>query len=158
MSYANNPGLTELQGILLSTRVTISGVLRATNTLVTQFLQTPNSETAWNNMNTAIQSFLTTYSPLLAGLRVLVTLSDGHVAYDSFKGVNNTFANFQTNTIDENHNTRVAIMVALLGTNGFGTEIKNSTTTGTKQAYAASRMGLSTSEPLGCVRVSANSA
>jgi hypothetical protein len=157
MAYANTPGLTELQALLQSTQVTISSVPRVTSTLVTQFLQNPNSETDWNNMNTAIQSFMTTYSPLLAGLRVLVTLSDGHVAYDTSKGVNNTYANFQANTIGENHNTRIAIMVALLGSNGIGNEIKASTTTGTKQAYNAVRMGLSTSLALGCVRVSANS-
>ena len=155
MANANSAGLTQLQTTLQSTQITISGVVRVANTIITDFLNNPSSETAWNNMNTVIQSFMTTYSPLLAGLRVLVTLSDGRVAYDTSKGANNTFANYQANTINENHNTRVAIMVALLGNSGVGNETKFSTSTGIKEAYNAIRMGLSTPEPLGCTRVSA---
>ena len=157
MPYASIPGLADLQNRLQGSQVVIDGAPRVVSTLTTQFLESPDVSGNWTNMVTGITAFITTYSTLLAGLRVLVTLSDGHVAYDSSKGVNNTFANFQSNTINENHNTRVAILTALLGNSNLGFETKFSTSTGISQAYCAARMGLATSNALGCLRVSVNS-
>ena len=157
MSYASISGLADLQNRLQSTQVTISGVQRIGSSLITQFLSNPSNESDWNNMNTVIQQFLTTFSSQITGLRVLITLTDGRVAYDSSKGANNTFARYQAGTINENHNTRVAIMVALLGTSGVGNETKFSTSTGLDEAYNAQRMGLSTPNALGVTRVSAES-
>ena len=164
MAYPSIPGLSELQAILQETLYVFdpSNVLTSTrvaSTLITQFLRSPDSSLNWTNMDLVIQKFKTeSKAAILPGLRVLVTLADGTVAYDTAAGVNNTFANFQSNTIGENHNTRVAIMVALLGSTGVGNEVKFSTTTNTTQAYNAVRMGLSTSQPLGCVRVSGTAA
>jgi hypothetical protein len=47
-------------------------------------------------------------------------------------------------------------MLANLGKDGVGNETKYSTTTGVNQAYNAVRMGLATTDALGCVRVSAD--
>jgi len=160
MAYSSTPGLTDLQNRLQSTQITIGPNTRVASTLITQFLQNPNVEDDWDNMNAVITQFMTTYAPLLAGLRVLVTLSDGTVAYDTYLGASNTFANYINPPLglEENHNTRISIMVALLGSNGIGNEVKISKTTGVKEVYTAIRMGLSTSSAIGCVRVSANSA
>jgi hypothetical protein len=154
MSYASIPGSNDLQYRFQSTPVTIDGVTWIASSLISNFLSNPTSETMWNNMNTLINTFLNTYSQLLPGLRVLVTLSDGTVAYDSSKGSLNTFANYQAGTIGENHNSRVCIMIALLNNSGVANEEKFSTTTGNHENYTAVRMGLSQTKPLGCVRIS----
>ena len=158
MAYTNPAGLTILQGDLQKTTVVIDTVTRSVSTLVTQFLLNPNVEVDWDNMDTGIQAFMTTYSGLLAGLRVLVSLADGKVAYDTGKGPANTFANYQAGTLGENHNTRISILTALLGTSGTGFETKYSDTTGQDQAYAAVRMGYASTNGLGVLRVSVNNA
>ncbi len=154
MSYGSIPGSSELQFRLQTTQVIISSKLRVASSLISEFLNNPTNETYWNNMNTVIQQYLTTYGSVLDGLRVLVTLSDGTVAYDSSKELLNTFANYQARTIGENHNSRVCIMIALLNNSGVANEEKFSTTTGNHENYTAVRMGLSQTKPLGCVRVS----
>lgn len=153
MSYGSIPGSSELQNRLQSTQLTIDNKQRLVSSLISEFLNNPTNETAWDNMNTGIIKFLTNYSPLLYGLRVLITLADGEVAYDSASD-NNTFANYQSGALGDNHNTRVCIMVALLGNSGVGYEEKYSSTTGKHENYSAIRMGLSTAKPLGCARVS----
>ena len=164
MAYTNPAGLTLLQGKLQETTVSISGTTRSVSSLVTEFLLNPTtaanaSEPAWDNMNTGILEFKNNgaYSSL-TGLRVLVTLADGWVAYDSSKGVNNTYQNYKDNTLGENHNTRIAIITAMLGTSGVGYETKYSTTSGINQAYNAVRMGYASTNGLGVLRLSLNSA
>jgi hypothetical protein len=154
MAYSNIPTLADLQARLQTTQVSISGSQKSGSYLISAFLTEPSSEDAWDNMVTVIQSFLNSNSSVYPGLRVLITLSDGRVAYDSSKGDNNTYSKFQGGTINENHNTRVAIMVALLGNSGVGNEDKFSTSTSGNESYNAARMGLSTSNALGCSRVS----
>jgi hypothetical protein len=156
-------GLAELQSILQTTRaeVLIDGlpVQSVANVAITKFMKNPGKEENWDNMNIIIQKFMTEYKPLITGLRVLVTLTEGHVAYDTLQDASgrNTYANYLTNTINVNHNTRVSIMIALLSTNGVGNENKYSSTTGLPTGYNVVRMGLSPSDALGCTRVSATS-
>jgi len=73
--------------------------------------------------------------------RVVVTLPDGTVVYDSKETVNNTWSNFNGKIINENHNTRPAIMEAQLFNYGKGYESKYSTSTGSQENYAAFRIG-----------------
>jgi hypothetical protein len=89
---------------------------------------------------------------ILTGLRVMVTLADGNVAYDTAKS--NSFSNFLAKSINENHNSRVSIMSALLGNLGMRYEVKYSTTDSYKEAYHDQRMGPSSHNTLGCIRVS----
>ena len=156
MAYASIAGLADLQNKLQTTPLEVEETSNIGSSLITQMLSNPNSESDWNNMDTVITKFKQNYTPILTGLRVLVTLTDGTVAYDTAKGTNNTFTNFQSNTLGENHNSRVSIMIANLGKDGVGNETKYSTTTGVNQAYNAVRMGLATTDALGCVRVSAD--
>jgi hypothetical protein len=112
-------------------------------------------QTSWNKMNIDIQAFIAQYTAgSYPNLRVVITLSDGTVAYDSGVGVLNTFSGFINKTINENHNSRVAIMTALLSKIGSGYEIKYSNTIGKREAYNALRMGISSDDSLGCCRVS----
>ena len=163
MPSISSVGLVELQSLLQTTRadVSINGVLvpSVANVAITKFMKNPGLEENWNNMNTIIQKFMTEYKPLITGLRVLVTLTEGHVAYDTLQDAsgNNTYANYLTNSINVNHNTRVSIMMALLSNSGVGNENKYSSTTGLPTGYNVVRMGLSPSDALGCTRVSATS-
>jgi hypothetical protein len=149
-------GLVNLQSKLQTTQADISGNTITASTAITQFLSNPSSQEAWNKMDILIRTFITTDASSNPGLRVLITLSDGRVAYDTSKtaGGTNTFARYQAGTINDNHNTRVAILTALLGNSGNGNEDKYSSTTGQPEAYNAIRMGLSTPNSLGCSRVS----
>ena len=155
MAYASIAGLADLQNKLQTTLIDTEESAEIGSSLITQMLSNPNSESDWNKMDQVITKFTETYTPVLTGLRVLVTLTDGTVSYDSSKGKNNTFEKFQKNEINENHNTRVAIMLANLSKDGVGNETKYSTSTGVNQAYNAVRMGLATTDALG-VRVSSD--
>ena len=112
----------------------------------------------WDDMDDGISAFisdpLTDPTELLYPcLRVVVTLADGIVAYDSC-ATNNTFTAYTTKSINENHNSRLAILTALMSHAGTGFEKKFSTSVGADQVYYASRMGASAQHALGVVRVS----
>jgi hypothetical protein len=66
---------------------------------------------------------------LIADGRVVITLPDGTVVVDTSKGAANTYQNFQDKVINENHNTRVAILDAQIYDCGVGLETKTSTST-----------------------------
>jgi hypothetical protein len=90
-----------------------------------------------------------------ASLRILLAIDDGTVAFDSSKGAANTFANFDTNTINpSNHNTRPEVLVAILGNSGVGIADRFSKSVGKYQKYQATRLGNSTQSNLGTFRVS----
>lgn len=81
--------------------------------------------------------------------RLLVTLPDGTVVVDTSRPVDptdlaqvgNSFKHFKDKTVNENHNTRVAILDSQLHVCGVGVETKLSTTDGTKESYVAMRLG-----------------
>jgi hypothetical protein len=125
-----------------------------------------------SSVQNALQKFLTgpavtTYEPMVAvvqaaqtalamgtnaDLRTLVASSDGRVAYDSTK--NNTFAKYSDGTINENHNTRPEIMLAVLSSSGVGLTDRFSSTTASSQKYQATRLGDSSNNNLGTFRIS----
>lgn len=90
--------------------------------------------------------------------RILVTLPDGTVVFDSSKGANNTHANAGakpwTTGINENHNSRGAIMAAVLNQSGVGMEKKYSTSTQKFEQYLAHRVGRSQQDAVGVIRYS----
>ena len=97
---------------------------------------------------------------------------DGTVMYDSSKNTldangdvditQNTFSNYESKAIGDNHNTRKAVMESHLNDDGEGMEVKPSTTTGTSQAYVSQLIEADPDEendegetlPLGTVRLS----
>lgn len=104
-------------------------------------------------------SYSTAATALLAAasneeVRILVTESDGTVVFDSSKGAENTNANRAAKTINENHNSRIADLTALLSSSGMGTEEKFSTSTGKRERYIAFRLGDTKEESRGVVRIS----
>ncbi len=78
---------------------------------------------------------------LIANGRIVVTTPDGTVVVDTSKGANNTYANFIAKTINENHNSRIAILDAQIYDCGIGLETKTSTSTGVQEVYLAKRLG-----------------
>jgi hypothetical protein len=131
-----------------------------------------------NIVENLIQSFLTdlsanTYTPMVNALiqavnsikassgnstfRALLATDDGTVAYDSSKSDStNTYANYVNGTINENHQGRPEILVALLGNTGTGLSNRFSRSLRTTLKYQATRLGPSTQSNLGTFRVSLN--
>jgi hypothetical protein len=81
--------------------------------------------------------------------RLLITLPDGTVVLDTANtddptdGLEsgNSYGHFQSKTVNENHNSRVAIFAAQLYPCGLGVESKLSTTTDEVESYVAARLG-----------------
>ncbi|MEY4769024.1 MAG: hypothetical protein RL637_1663 [Pseudomonadota bacterium] len=85
--------------------------------------------------------------------RVVITLPDGTVVIDTKKTSTNTFDNFVAKAINENHNSRIAILDAQLWPCGIGIETRRSTSTGTIETYVARRVG-GYLNSLGTIRIS----
>jgi hypothetical protein len=112
-----------------------------------------DSTSNWESMHDAINGWKTANTLSALDLRSVITLSDGTVAYDSSKS-NNSHANYTAKNINENHNSRVAILQALLGNSGVGFETKYSTSTNKMSYYLAQRVGNSNSDTMGVIRIS----
>jgi hypothetical protein len=84
--------------------------------------------------------------------RVVLTLPDGTVVVDTSRATN-TWANFQAKTINENHNSRLAILAAQEYPCGIAIESKVSTSTGVNEGYVALRAG-SHLDSWGTIRIS----
>ncbi len=95
----------------------------------------------YSNLMNSMQLILNYHLPKV--VRILIALPDGTVLYDSSRGGNNTYNNFLNKEINENHNTRVAIIDAQLNKCGIGYERKNSLSQSTpsKTIYVACRVG-----------------
>ena len=86
--------------------------------------------------------------------RILATLADGTVWYDSARGNRNTYANFKTKTINENHESRYSIRQAMDSYEGVGWESKYSTSDGNYEDYYAVRGGVAPQEIKYVIRLS----
>lgn len=86
--------------------------------------------------------------------RILATLADGTVWYDSSKGEKNTYANFKAKTINENHESRYSIRQAMDSYEGLGWEAKFSTSTNDFENYYAVRGGQAPQEIQYVIRLS----
>jgi hypothetical protein len=74
------------------------------------------------------------------GGRVVITLPDGTVVVDT-KKTTNSYANFNAKKINENHNSRIAILDSQLFECGVGVETKRSSSDNTVENYVAVRLG-----------------
>jgi hypothetical protein len=116
----------------------------------------------YNNLVDALNTAVNRQLENTNGFRTLATVADGTVIYDSGKAEfntagfivgpgKNTWENEQKKSINENHNTRPEILLALL--NGMGKSVRTSTSVGKTVRYQAERFGNSTERALGVVRV-----
>lgn len=86
--------------------------------------------------------------------RILATIPDGTVWFDSSKGAKNTWDNYQSKTINENHNTRACFMDVLINGIRDSFELKYSTTTKTDEYRVTFRLGDNRYYPLGVLAYS----
>lgn len=122
------------------------------------FLTSPSAD-SYQNMLYAIAGAV-----VPTGFRLLITESDGTVAYDSsrsavanqFANINKIAVNSVTNTagyvINENHNSRPEIMQAILSESGNASSLRYSKSVTDELQYYALRVGNSTSVNVGTVR------
>ncbi|NDH69009.1 MAG: hypothetical protein EBY22_14115 [Gammaproteobacteria bacterium] len=153
MSLSN---LKELETI--AQKAVSSGAVQSTIV----YLLSP-SDVAYSTMSTNLFSTVTDASLIstitaagFTGIRIVVTLSDGTVVFDSSKSTTvNSHANAVAKTVNsDNHNTRAAILTAIIGQQGVGFEKKYSSTTGKYEQYLAHRVGKSPQDSIGCIRYS----
>lgn len=71
--------------------------------------------------------------------RITIIESDGKVVYDSSQGVYNTFANMTEGRINENHNTRLSVLMSYLVETGAAYEYKFSNTVKANSNYVSRR-------------------
>jgi hypothetical protein len=83
--------------------------------------------------------------------RIVFTIPDGTVWYDSSKGKKNTWDNFESKSINENHNTRAPFMNVLIQNNRRSFETKYSSSTKKNEYRLAYRFGVNKSYPLGVI-------
>ena len=122
------------------------------------------------SLNNFVSYYYTSPSPNFTSIRLLVSDSDGTVAYDSniYIGptlkspsqppVTSIFSDYTSKKINENHNSRAAIMTALISNAGVGIEQKWSTSTNNFTQYLAVRIGINSETSYGVIRVSMSSA
>jgi hypothetical protein len=136
-------------------RAELSGALKD----VLQFLLVPDaSGINWQIMKDSLDAVVTnaTNNPLGSGigsLRILVTLADGTTAFDN-RSSKNTFAFFKTKEVNENHQSRAAIISAVLSASGVAFEKKYSSSTNKNEQYLAIRLGKSAEDAIGVARFS----
>ena len=111
------------------------------------------SEVNYNLLVLALNSALLNFAVNRnSSLRILLTTSDGTVAYDSSR--TNTWANFLTRGINENHQGRPEILLAVLTSSGVGLTQRYSNSLRKTQKYQANRLGDSTNDNVGTFRIS----
>ena len=123
------------------------------------FLNNTKDEKAYNAMRKAMDIVVKNTQPAAISVggskaRLLCTLADGTVFYDSGSKVKNSFSNYKSKSINENHQSRSAIQKAILSDEGLGWEAKFSTSTNSYEQYVAMRVGMSQHDAMGVVRLS----
>jgi hypothetical protein len=73
--------------------------------------------------------------------RLVITLADGTVVVDTGKSANNNYGTYAAKGVNENHNSRIAIMLAQTHECGLGVETKYSSTDKSNEKYVAIRLG-----------------
>jgi hypothetical protein len=151
---SNFPNLSQLSNdILAHVPRFVLGAVSVRNEI--QNFLTSQTEASYNNMRNALESAKIAHAiDENAKLRILLSIDDGTVAYDSSR-TTNTYSNFVSNTINSaNHNTRPEILSALLGQSGVALSERFSRSVSTFQKYHALRYGATTESNLGTFRVS----
>ena len=115
------------------------------NTLLKDIIYSEKYDASVAVLNSSVAALKNTFGKTTA--RILFCLPDGTVFYDSSRIGNtdptklNTWTNAENKTINENHNTRAAIMNAQLLEDGVSFESKFSTSDNIYEDYVAVRIG-----------------
>jgi hypothetical protein len=144
-AQACNPGIGAHYALHAATyNVLIAALAPQVGTLQTQMNAVVDQATYATLLSTAH-----TIKGTVPNGRVLLALPDGTVMIDTSRpddptnvlAVGNSFAHFQAKTVNENHNSRVAIFDAQEWPCGGGIERKFSSSTGFTETYLAIRLG-----------------
>ena len=159
MSYISRSVVQYALDTFLAEPAILFDVTKSRLEWINYFLTSPSAE-SYQNM---LYAFANAVVP--TDFRVLVTESDGTVAYDSIKSASaNQFSNIDrialksgsttdsAYVINENHNTRPEILEALQDQAGAGFSLRYSKTLETNLQYFALRVGDAFNVPVGCVR------
>ena len=126
---------------------------------IANFLNKPYGDVGKSNWQAAVEALISfnndclyVIHPKEANSTVIATLPDGTVWYYTVSD-KNTYENFLTKTIAENHNTRAAFMQALNNETGFGFETKRSSSIEENKVESRSvmRLGATSSSITGCI-------
>jgi hypothetical protein len=128
-----------------------------------------NSAIGFLNEFDAQENLILESNPATAGgyIRILATLPDGTVWYDSQRNISstsdnsNTYNNFLKKSITENHNNRSAFLQALLSDDGYGYEGRVASITGfngARDTRIALRLGPNKNNVIGIIAMSLDSA
>lgn len=101
---------------------------------LTTLLRATNDQPSYSKLLTAVKA-------TAGAKRLVVTLADGTVVVDTGKSANNNYATFAAKAVNENHNSRVAIMLAQTHECGLGVETKYSSSDKSNEKYVAIRLG-----------------
>ena len=134
---------------LLTTNATykkLATILNADTTHLKTLLDAVKDQATY----TGLLNFAHVVATTLPNGRLLIALADGTVVVDTSKPVDptnkaklgNSFKHFSDKTVNENHNTRIAILDSQLHVCGVGVETKLSTTDNKKESYVAIRLGV----------------
>lgn len=137
---------------------------------LTSFLGNPNFsfytdlgftfDEIYNGLVTSLYTFITDVSNnkipnydfgTISGFRILITIADGNVFFDSFKNEKNTYNNFLEENINQNHGSRHYIQEAFHSKDGIGYEAKWSSTTKGLESYYSVRLGRSETGIIGVI-------
>jgi hypothetical protein len=116
------------------------------------YLLNPNDVT-YEKMSISLSAAKNNFSVpgVISSPRILVTFPDGTVVFDTSKS-NNTHTNALAKIINENHQSRLAIIAAMLSQSGVGMEKKYSSSTGLFEQALAHRLGKTQQDSVGCIR------
>eukprot|EP01084_Bolivina_argentea_P214630 364374_1 len=81
----------------------------------------------WDPTDSSTYAAVANIGPKLLPFRTLLALPDGAVIYDETQGAKNTYENARDKAIAENHNSRPAVLSALLNDPGMAWEKRLST-------------------------------
>jgi len=118
------------------------------------------SESIYNGLISSLNQFITHVQNNnvpnynlgnITNFRILVTIADGNVFFDSSKGNKNTYQNFLNQSISENHGTRHYIQQSFHSKDGIGYESKWSSTTQGIDTYYSQRLGMAETGIIGVI-------
>jgi hypothetical protein len=133
---------------LLTTNATyahLDTILKTDTANIKSYLDLVKDQTTY----TALYNYAKKVSASILNGRLVVTLPDGTVVVDTGKPLDatnvlaqgNSYVHFTKKTVNENHNSRIAILDSQDHVCGVGVETKVSTTDKTRESYVAIRLG-----------------
>ena len=128
---------------------------------ILKFFSNPSSESFYNITKTSLDLLHNNCLEEIKDqitvkkVRILCTLPDGAVFYDSGKGDKNTYSNFKSKSINENHNTRFVFFESIKKDESYETKYSTSVSLlQSREYYYAIRIGTSPENSVGVLRIS----